>query len=132
MPKPTDIRIIGAAIYFIPVQTRVPLKFGSETLLSVICARACVRVADREGRVAEGWGETPLSVQWAWPGKTSIEHRQKVLKEFCVRLAGEWAKFDGVGHPMELGADFCEHVLPATLKQVNQQNAAENIPWLAA
>ncbi|NOS71575.1 MAG: mandelate racemase/muconate lactonizing enzyme family protein [Verrucomicrobia bacterium] len=133
MPKQTDIRIIGATLYFLPVRTRVPLKFGSETLVSVICARVRVRVRDRAGKTAEGWGETPLSVQWAWPGRTSIEHRQQVLKQFCIQLAGEWAKFDTFGHPIEIGADFCEHVLPAALERVNgDKDASEKVSWLAA
>jgi len=64
----TDISTRAVDLYFIPVQTRVPLKFGAETLTSVVCARACVTAADRKGQSAQGWGETPLSVQWAWPG----------------------------------------------------------------
>jgi hypothetical protein len=39
MSKPTDIRVVGAALYFLPVRTRVPLKFGPETLTEVTCAR---------------------------------------------------------------------------------------------
>ena len=39
MSLPTDIRALGAALFFLPVQTRVPLKFGTETLTSVTCAR---------------------------------------------------------------------------------------------
>ena len=133
MPKSTDIRIIGTAVYFLPVQTRVPLKFGTETLVSVTCARTCVRVQDRAGRVAEGWGETPLSVQWAWPSKTPIEHRQHILKKLCLQLAQAWANFSGVGHPLELGADFCEHVLPIALQRINrEQETTEKVPWLAA
>ena len=62
MSKATDIRTIGSALYFLPVQTRVPLKFGPETLTTVTCARVRVVVVDRTGRRAEGWGETPLSV----------------------------------------------------------------------
>ena len=46
--KPTDIHTIGAALYFLPVQTRVPLKFGAETLTTVTCARARVQVRDRQ------------------------------------------------------------------------------------
>ena len=63
MSKPTDIHPIGVELYFLPVETRVPLKFGPETLTYVTCARARVRVADASGKQAEGWGETPLSVQ---------------------------------------------------------------------
>ena len=58
MSKPTDIRPTGTALYFLPVHTRMPLKFGGETVTYVTCARARVSVADA-GRTAEGWGETP-------------------------------------------------------------------------
>ena len=62
MGKSTDIRCTGAALYFLPVETRVPLKFGVETLTSVTCARVRMTVESRGGDVSEGWGETPLSV----------------------------------------------------------------------
>ena len=28
MRKPTDIRPVGVELYFLPIKTRVPLKFG--------------------------------------------------------------------------------------------------------
>ena len=62
----SDITTHDVTLYFIPVETRVPLKFGPETLTSVICARVCITVRDQQGHTAQGWGETPLSVQWAW------------------------------------------------------------------
>ena len=49
MPKPTDTKPIGVELHFLPVETRVPLKFGPETLTYVTCARARVRVADAAG-----------------------------------------------------------------------------------
>ena len=132
MPKPSDIRTVGATLYFLPVQTRVPLKFGPETLTSVTCARAMVRVADRQGRTAVGWGETPLSVQWVWPSALGYEPRHAALKSFCERLTKEWAQFDGYGHPLEMGHDFQEHVLPRLLKEFNEARGGEAMPWLAA
>ena len=134
MAKPTDCAIVSSALYFLPVQNRVPLKFGSETLTSVTCARASVCVRDARGHAAEGWGETPLSVQWVWPSALSYESRHAALKEFCRRLAKAWTQLDSSGHPMELGHDFQEHALPALLREVNQARGAdlEPIPWLAA
>jgi hypothetical protein len=58
----TDVRVVGAELYLLPVHTRVPLKFGAETLQTVTCARVRLQVRDRGGRTASGWGETPLSV----------------------------------------------------------------------
>ncbi|MCD6052366.1 MAG: hypothetical protein K0Q55_3784 [Verrucomicrobia bacterium] len=33
--KTSDIRCIGATLYYLPVHTRVPLKFGTETVTYV-------------------------------------------------------------------------------------------------
>ena len=119
MSKATEIRVIGARLHFIPIQNRVPLKFGPETVTSVTCARACVRVADRAGRTGEGWGETPLSVQWVWPGKLSYEFRLAILTRFCIALAEAWADFEVFGHAIEIGHDFQEQVLPRLWKGQN-------------
>lgn len=133
MPKQTDIRPTGAALYFLPVQTRVPLKFGLETTTSVTCARVRLRVRDSAGRTAEGWGETPLSVQWVWPGALPYEERHHALKEFCGLLVKAWAEFDVGGHPIEVGHAFQEDVLPALVKEFNRQRRnLEPMPWLAA
>jgi L-alanine-DL-glutamate epimerase-like enolase superfamily enzyme len=120
MSKPSDIRVIGTQLYFLPITTRVPLKFGLETVTCVTCARACVRVADRQGRTAEGWGETPLSVQWVWTSKLPYEPRLETMKQFCIELAKAWADFEVFGHPIEVGHDFQEQVLPRLWRQMNQ------------
>jgi len=134
MSKPTDIRVIGTKLYLLPVRTRVPLKFGPETLTEVTCARVRVRVTDRRGNTAEGWGETPLSTQWVWPSTLPLAQRTETLKQFCVGLAGAWAEFVGQGHPMEIGHDFQEQVLPKLLDRLNEARGkdAEPVPWLAA
>ncbi|MBN2508011.1 MAG: mandelate racemase/muconate lactonizing enzyme family protein [Verrucomicrobia bacterium] len=134
MGKSTDVSVVNAVLYFIPVQTRVPLKFGPETLTHVTCARVCVTVADARGRRAVGWGETPLSVQWVWPGSLPYEARHRVLKDFSVRLADAWVVFSRRGHPLEIGHDFQEEVLRPLLDRYNQEHRdlAEPLPWLAA
>src|SRR5450756_1372622 len=108
--------ITAVRLYFIPVQTRVPLKFGHETLTSVTCARVALRVVDTQGREAEGWGETPLSVQWVWPSPLPYQNRHEALKRFCQELAGAWLKVQHPGHPLELGHYFLEHILPSLVK----------------
>src|ERR1043166_2234378 len=121
--KETDIKIVATRLYFLPIQNRVPLKFGPEIVTSVTCARVCVRVADRSGNTAEGWGETPLSVQWVWPSQLPYESRHAALKSFCIKLAAAWATFEACGHPIEVGHDFQEQVLPGLLAQFNQERA---------
>src|SRR5208337_1157661 len=48
MAKSTDIRPIAAAVYSLPIRTRMPLKFGPEITTEVTCAR--IRVTVVHGR----------------------------------------------------------------------------------
>jgi L-alanine-DL-glutamate epimerase-like enolase superfamily enzyme len=131
--KTTAIRVVGAELYFLPIKTRVPLKFGPETLTEVTCARTRVWVEDGKGNRAEGWGETPLSVQWVWPSKLSHAERHETLKKTCERLVKEWVEFGGQGHPMEIGYDFQEQVLRHVLAEINRDRIGkEAMPWLGA
>jgi len=67
--KNTDIRVIAASLYFLPIKTRIPLKFGPETVTTVTCARVKMTIESKNGKYAVGWGETPLSIQWIWPSE---------------------------------------------------------------
>ena len=131
MPKPTDIRLREATLYFLPVENRVPLKFGAQTVTRVTCARVRVRVEDARGRSAEGWGETPLSVAWVWPSALSWDERERRMHEFCTLLARELPAFDCTGHPMELGDAFQRQHLDPLLAEANASHA-EPMPHLAA
>ena len=134
MPNQYDLHQISAKLYFLPVATRVPLKFGPETLTSVTCARVCMTIHGTDGRTADGWGETPLSVQWVWPSTLSYAERHEALKEFCIMLAQAWADFDHSGHPLEVGHAFQQLMLPEQLAKLNRRRGAdaEPMPWLAA
>ena len=134
MSNQLDFHPVSAALYFLPVETRVPLKFGPETMTTVTCARVCITVQGADGRTAQGWGETPLNVQWVWPSALTYAERHETLKEFCIMLARAWREFDHSGHPLEVGHAFQELVLPAQLANLNRQRGpqAEPMPWLAA
>ncbi len=133
MAKATDVRVVSAALYFLPVATRVPLKFGVQTTTQVTCARVCMKVCDRQGRTAEGWGETPLSVQWVWPSSVPYQERHQALEQFCIQLTALWAHLDEMGHPLELGNEFLENRLKNELRKFNsrQRAGSEPMPWLA-
>ncbi len=127
----TDARVKDVSLYLLPVETRVPLKFGSETLLTVTCARAKVTLEDRDGNVGVGWGETPLSVQWVWPSSVPYSERHAALIDFCKILKQEWLKFDEAGHPIELSHSFQTNVLHARQDQFNDDRGGEPMPYLA-
>jgi L-alanine-DL-glutamate epimerase-like enolase superfamily enzyme len=127
----TDVSVASVELYFIPIETRIPFKFGRETLTSVTCARVGVTVADRHGQQAKGWGETPLSVQWAWPSSLEYRDRNETMQLLCRMLGEAWTNLDQCGHPIELGSDFLQTVMPGLLAKLNSERT-EPMPWLAA
>ena len=113
----------------------MPLKFGPEILTEVTCARVKMTVEDRRGNRASGWGETPLSVQWVWPSSLSYEERHEALRSLCLKIAAAWVSTRiEPGHPIEVGHQFLENVLPDLTNQFNQSQrlSAEPVPLLAA
>ncbi len=130
--KQTDICVKGVVLYFIPVKTRVPLKFGKEVLTEVTCARVCVRVEDRKGKYSYGWGETPLSIQWVWPSEKPYLERYNSVISFTRKVAHHICNSSEVGHPIEIGYSFIEHVLPRLTKQFASSSFVEPFPKLAS
>lgn len=112
----------------------MPLKFGTEILSSVTCARVKVTVQNKLGEQSYGWGETPLSVQWVWPSDTEYSIRYDSLLEFCEFIKIRWQSFDSFGHCIEIGHELIMKDLPEALKQFNLCKIvdSEPIPWLAA
>jgi L-alanine-DL-glutamate epimerase-like enolase superfamily enzyme len=134
MALATDIRPAAAALHFLPVTTRMPLKFGAEVTTEVTCARVALEVSGRDGRRATGWGETPLSVHWVWPSSLSYAERHDALRAFSELLVDRWARFEGTGHPLEVGHDFTSGPLTDAMADFNRTERAgrEPLPWLAA
>lgn len=133
MALPTDIRVLSTTVYFLPIDFRVPLKFGPEVTTHVNCLRAKVTVIDREGRIAEGWGETPVAVSWTWPTPhVTVADRTERMKAFSLLLGERLAAFDHWGHPMEVGYDFQKQGLLPALAEANAQAGGAEMPYLAA
>lgn len=130
---PISIQPVSIEWFLLPVETRMPLKFGSEVTTHVTCLRVRVTVEDSSGARADGWGETPLSVQWVWPSSLAYSIRHDRLLEFSRHLGRALAVYPGKGHPIELGFDFQKEVLPMELNSFNDSHPdEEDLPWLAA
>ncbi|TLD71009.1 hypothetical protein FEM03_08815 [Phragmitibacter flavus] len=128
----TDVQIVSSQVFLLPVELRVPLKFGPETTTRVVCLRTSVEVADKAGRRAIGWGETPLSVSWVWPASLSVADRARRMEAFAVQLAEKLVAFGASGHPLEISHDFQKHVLMNEVAIANQLEDSEPMPYLAA
>lgn len=133
MSKLTDITVVSATLYFIPIAFRVPLKFGHAVSTHATAARVQLTVADAAGNTATGWGESPLSENWAWPSKLDVARRTQAHHDLCRKLTKAWGAFDASGHPMEIGSAFIADRLPALLAEINDDDTLpEPMPHLAA
>ena len=133
MRNPHDVQIADVACFFLPVLTRMPLKFGNQVLTHVSCARACVRLKDGNGRVAQGWGETPLSVAWTWPSQADYTMRGDKMKSFTELLGRDLKSFQEEGHPMDIGHAYLRDRLGPLLASFNAGTSGdEAMPHLAA
>lgn len=122
-PNPRDIRIDSVAIEEESYTYRTPIKFGGTVVDRVTLLNVKVRVSDRGGRSAEGFGSMPLGNVWSYPSKTltyeqTLGQMQALSKEFR-RIMADCREY---GHPVELN-----HLIePQWLK------VAKSVPKLAA
>ena len=110
-----DIRILSSDLKFVPVETRMPLKFGAEVLTSVTCARSVFWCGTRDGNESFGWGETPLSVQWVWPSSVAYGERLDALLDFLAQSFPRNGRTRAsLGMPLEIGHSLCSNACPVS------------------
>jgi L-alanine-DL-glutamate epimerase-like enolase superfamily enzyme len=129
-----QVRTKSVRLYYLPVETRMPLKFGIETLTNVMVARSCVQVETNDGSLHEGWGETPLSVQWVWPGSLPYVERLECMQRFCEQLAKAMVHFELKADALEWGWQFQETRLHDLWNAFNTEHrqGKDPMPWLAS
>jgi len=126
------MKVKHISLSFVPVVTRVPLKFGDQTLTEVTCARVGIEVESGD-RSAMGWAETPLSVAWVWPSTLGYQEREDRLREFCEVLRVDLEKHLEEGHPFVIGHRYIEDRLHDRLVDENESlSEAAHMPHLAA
>lgn len=128
-----DISVFNCELYFCPIETRTPLKFGIETTTHVVSARTKMSVKTANGVIKDGWGETPLSVAWVWPGSLSYTYRLEQLQRFCTLLREEWKRCPYTGHSVEIGHLFIQNDLKRVHAFYNSGvSETLQMPYLAA
>ena len=109
---------------FLPVKLRLPLKFGGAEIDSLLVAHV-----ELDAYGATGRGETPLSVEWAWPGKLGFSLRENAMRDFCTLLSCKWPTPDS--DPLTSGYRFLTGELPELLGRFNRERKLA-MPFLAA
>ena len=129
----SDIRIIEAQAYFLDEKARTPLKFGAVVMDGVTLCYVRVRVENRRGQVAEGWGAIFLSDVWAFP-TPRLDHaiKDKAMRRVTQAVCRRASDFKSFAHPIDIFLEV-ESELKAQSAQISRDLAlTEEMPFLAA
>ncbi len=128
----SDIVIREVQYFFSDEKAREPLKFGAVVVDEATYCHVRVRVENRKGRSAVGWGAIFLVDFWAFPSKV-VEHTQRdKAMRLCVEKLCALAQDRGeFGHPIDLYLPI-EEKLPEVGAEITQEmGLAEPFPFLA-
>ena len=96
----SDIRILEVEPFFPVERAREPLKFGASVMDEVTLCHVRVRVENRRGQIADGWGAIFLSDYWAFP-TPRIEHavRDQVMRRVTQAVCKRFGEHQDFAHP---------------------------------
>jgi len=132
MAKPTDIRVVDAALDTERIEYRSPIKFGGRVVTDVVIANVGIDVETRDGRRGRGFGSMPIGNVWAWPSSkvtpTQSLAAMKRFTELAVEQAGKHGEF---GHPLDITRELAEQHESLATAIVKEQRLSEGMPKLA-
>lgn len=131
MSKPTDIRVISAAIETETISYRTPIKFGGRVVSSATTVNVTLDVETRNGRRGRGFGSMPLGNAWAWPSKVVSGEQTLAAMELLARRVAEQAVGPALGHPLELTHDFAHQYDALAAGVASELGLAEAMSKLA-
>src|SRR5512141_2061474 len=96
----SDIRMLTVEPHYSIETAREPLKFGASVMDEVTFGHVRVRVKNRRGQVADGWGAIFLSDFWAFP-TPRVEHavRDLAMRRVTEAVCRRFADVPGYSHP---------------------------------
>ena len=129
----SDIRILEVEAHFSHEYPRTALKFGGRVAGKVTLAHVRVRVENRKGHVADGWGAILLSHYWAFPTPaishdTKDELMRRVTEAYCQRLVD----YNTYAHPIDIFLSFQPELQVINSCISQDMNLPEVMPYLGA
>ena len=99
---PRAVRIVEVTPFFSIERPSGVFAFGAATTGDLTLAHVRVRVADRAGREADGWGAIFLSHPWAFPGTDLSGDAKDRIMRAIIGMAGDRLVRDEMyGHPLD-------------------------------
>src|SRR5688572_10152281 len=117
----SDIRILEVQPYYSYEKAREPLKFGNVIVEETLFCHVRVRVENRSGESAEGWGAIFLMDMWGWPTpKVAHPQREEAMRRLTDAFCQAARQTSGYAHPVDI---FRE--LESELASMSQRVCAE-------
>ena len=95
-------RLVAVDTFFSTEQPSAAFGFGAASVGALTLAHVRVRLADRHGREAEGWGAIFLSHPWAFPGSDVAPAEKDRRMRGALEATGQAMAASGAyGHPLD-------------------------------
>jgi L-alanine-DL-glutamate epimerase-like enolase superfamily enzyme len=126
-----QVRVVEVEPIFSIERPAGTFAFGGSTAGDLTLAHVRVRVEDRQGKTADGWGAIFLSHPWAFPGpspngETKNRLMKTLLAGYGLRLsgAGEW------GHPLDHFLSMQQELSGIAASVADELDVTEPVPDL--
>ncbi len=133
MSFPTDIRVLEVEPFFQYEKARTPLKFGGVVMDNTLYCHVRVKVENRAGKVAEGWGAIFLADVWAWP-QISAGHAtaEKLMQNYVEKWCKRVESTNEFAHPIDLFWQLEPEMMPTAKSVCDAAGINEEMPRMAA
>jgi L-alanine-DL-glutamate epimerase-like enolase superfamily enzyme len=129
--NPNDVRIEGVETEEEFYLYRTPIKFGGTVVDRVTLLNVRMRVRNRAGDMAEGFGSMPLGNVWSFPSRVlKYEETLAAMQTLAKRLEKITAAYTDYGHPVEINHQLEPAWLAAADEVTQQMKLAQPIPKL--
>ncbi len=127
----TDMRVLEAQPYYNDERARVVFKFGNMLMDTATLCHVRVRVENRRGQVADGWGAMFLSHMWAFRTPAiQPPHKDAVMRRLVEALCQRITENHDYAHPIDHFRTL-EFELPAINARIGREmNLPEEMPYL--
>jgi hypothetical protein len=129
----SDIRILEVEPFYTVETAREPLKFGNVVVEECLFCHVRVRVENRSGKVAEGWGAIFLMDMWGWPTpKVAHPDREEAMRRLNGQFCQAAAQYPGYAHPVDIFRSLESDLAAMSNAVCAEMKLAEQMPFLAA
>ncbi|MBS1791815.1 MAG: hypothetical protein JST85_29180 [Acidobacteria bacterium] len=129
--QPSGISILNLHFSYQEYFYRAPYKFGGVPVDRATILQVYIKVRDRGGKTAKGFGAMPLGNVWSFPSREmSYTTTLRAMKALAERIAKITSSFKEFGHPIDINFSLEPEYLKAAAEISNEQKLLTPLPKL--